>query len=194
MQLAYERKFLSLKPASTYLCAAQEGHHGAENVRDKYLNSSRDRSTLEEATPHPLRLILEKSFESVRESVSRGTRRRSREGQNAEVKNPQSNQERLHWYSTAAIELWVFFGGGLKWRSRRNGKTHQNEIQDSDRPSRRGESLEKIRIYFISLSARIQTLFSPTPAFSHLRARVLSSTTSAGHPFATPFPRPSSVT
>lgn len=60
MQLAYERKFLSLKPASTYLCAAQEGHHGAENVRDKYLNSSRDRSTLEEATPHPPRLILEK--------------------------------------------------------------------------------------------------------------------------------------
>jgi len=137
LQLAYERKFLSLKPAPTYLCAAREGHHGTENVRDKYLNSFRDRSTLEKATPHPLCLILKKSFESVRESVSRGTRRRqrrwSREGQNARVKNPQGNQERLHWYSMAAIELWAF-GGGLKWRSRRNGKTHQNEIQDSDRP------------------------------------------------------------
>lgn len=36
----------------------------------------------------------------------------------------------------AAIELWAFGSGGgaegLKWRSRRNGKTHQNEIQDSD--------------------------------------------------------------
>lgn len=111
MQLAYERKFLSLKPASTYLCVAREGHHGTGNVRDKYLNSSRDRSTLEKATPHPLRLILKKSFESVRESVSRGTRRRSREGQNARVKNPQGNRERLHWYSMAAIELWVFGEG-----------------------------------------------------------------------------------
>lgn len=89
----------------------------------------------------------------------------------------------------------VSFRGGLKWRSRRNGKTHQNEIQDSDRPYRRGESLEKIRIYFISLSACIQTLFFPSPRFfSSPRACSPLTISATGHPFAIPFPLPSSVT
>lgn len=40
-----------------------------------------------------------------------GTQWWSREGQNAGVKNPQGNRDRLHWYSMAAIELWVFGEG-----------------------------------------------------------------------------------
>jgi len=94
------------------------------------------------------------------------------EGQNAGIKNPQKPKAFTLVFN--GCDWTVGFRGGLKWRSRRNGKTHQNEIQDSDRPWRRRESLEKIRIYFISLSARIHkrffSPFPPSPPF--LRARV----------------------
>lgn len=87
------------------------------------------------------------------------------EGQKAGIKNPQ--KPRAFTLVFNGCDWTVGFRGGLKWRSRRNGKTHQNEIQDSDRPWQRRESLEKIRIYFISLSARIHKrfFFLPPPPF-----------------------------
>lgn len=78
-------------------------------------------------------------------------------GREAGVKNPPKPKAFTLVFN--GCDWTVGFRGGLKWRSRRNGKTHQNEIQDSDRPWRRRESLEKIRIYFISLSARIHKRF-----------------------------------
>lgn len=163
--------FFKTQPASAYLCAAQEGHRGTENVRDKYLNFSRDRrSTLEKATPRPRRPFRKKSFESVHESLSRGTRRRSRG--RAKCRSKKSTETESVYIGIQWPRDWtVGFCGGLKWRSRRNGKTHQNEIQDSDRPWRRRESLEKIRIYFISLSARIhKRFFFPTLLLLPFRA------------------------
>lgn len=84
----------------------------------------------------------------------------------------------------AAIELWVFGQGGLKWRSRRNGETHQNEIQDSDRPLRRANPLKKygyILYHFLLVFKRFFLL--PIPSlFSHRRVYAHPTTISPRRP------------
>lgn len=126
-------------------------------------------SAIEEAPskkPHRALPFSRRASEASMKVYPEGRDSGRKEGQNAGVKNPQKPKAFTLVFN--GRDWTVGFRGGLKWRSRRNGKTHQNEIQDSDRPWRRRESLEKIRIYFISLSARIHKCFFFLPSFPPL--------------------------
>lgn len=181
MQLAYERKFFSLKPASTYLCGTREGRHGTENVRDKYLNSAIE--ALRKKTYHTLSVSFSgrASKACPWKCVPQGTRRWSRERQNAGVKKS-ARQPRAFTLVFNGCDWTVGFRGGLKWKSRRNGKTHQNEIQDSGRfVAARRIPWKNTDIFYITFCSYANAFF-PSPVFSHLRTRVLSSTISGRPP------------
>lgn len=150
------------RPVSAYLCAAQEGHRDRERTRQisQFLPRSKKHPRKSHTAPSLSQKELRKRPWKVCPPEGRDGGRE--EGQNAGVKNPQKPKAFTLVFN--GCDWTVGFRGELKWRSRRNGKTHQNEIQDSDRPWRRRKSLEKIRIYFISLSARIHKCFFFLPS------------------------------
>lgn len=178
---------------TTYLCGAREGTTVGQKTYETNISILPAIEAFWKKTYHPFSRFQEELRK--RESVSLEGHGGEMVARRAKCKRKKSaRQPRAFTLVFNGCDWTVSFRGGLKWKSRRNGKTHQNEIQDSDRPWRRGESLEKIRIYFISLSTRIQMLFF-LPPFFPITARVFSPRRSpASHPLATLFPRPSSVT
>lgn len=153
-----------------------------DRKRTRQISQFFQRSVKHPRRRHTTPFFPKKSFESVRESVSWGTRHRPREGQRADVKNPQ--KPRAFTLVFNGRDWTVGFRRELKWRSRRNGKTHQNEIQDSDEPWRRRIPWKNTDIFYITFCSYSNAFFLPPPASTISTRALFPSMISAGHPFA----------
>lgn len=163
-----EISFLKTRLVSAYLCAAREGHYGKENVRDKYLNSSRDRwSTLQD--PHHT-LFLE---EELRKRPWKCVLRDARSPRRAECRSKKKNSQKPRAFTLVfnGCDWTVGFRRGLKWRSRRNGENSSKRNPGFGPTVAAANPLKKygyILYHFLLVFKRF--FFTSPPCFHHLRA------------------------